>query len=174
MRYLTNQLGWQSDRLSERNWVDHQGEALSSQFCFGGSHGWQTPVGFRQVFASEPLTREMASSWLTRDSYTSLISGPDKWSDFLTELLGLAVPMHQFEDDNQDHRFLLGEGDIVLRVGYACAPALPDRWSKRYIEDLPQEELISLLKEEPDLLRFYLHFIREFKPGRSVAWDAGL
>ena len=174
MRYLTNQLGWQTNRLTDRTWVDHRGDTLDSKFSFGGSHDWQSPKGFRQMFASETLTVETASLWLARDQFTSLVSGAEAWTDFLSSLLGLDITMHRFIDDDPDRRFQLSEDDIVLRIGYACAANLPEKWGKRFIEDLPDRELIKLLEEEPDLIRFYLHFIRDFKPTGATQWDAGL
>lgn len=172
MRYLTNQLGWSSDALSINHWIDSQGNGLDSKFSFGANHNWQYPSGTTRLFASEELCIEQAKAWLKRDEFQSLVSGANEWSEFLSRLLATEITNFQAVEDTKPLR--IQKGDFVLRVGYACASKLPDKWSRNFIEDLPEKELIALLSCEPDLIRFYLHFLQEQSQRQPVYWDAGL
>lgn len=174
MRYITNQLGWQHDSFAYRTWVDHQGNSLAERFCFGGTHDWQAPSGKNSLFASEPLTIEMARSWIGRDQFISLVAGQDVWATFLSALLQVEVPKHQFDKDKPDHRFLISREDVVLRIGFKCTTHLPDKWHGQHIEDLNDSDLIGLLKYDQSLIRFYLHFVRDFNPASVIHYDAGL
>ena len=173
MRYLTNHLEWINDGFVSRTWYDHEGNALPERFSFGGSHDWQAVSGTDNLFCSDPYSLEMAKAWLSRDKFASLVTGHDQWTDFLSELLDLPVEKHLREED--DPKFVIKRGDVVLRVGHArIDQALDSKWSSRYIEQLPGPELIALLKEEPDLIRFHLHYLLEFNPATAIRWDAGL
>lgn len=174
MRYLTNQLGWIHDGFVSRDWVDHEGNGLMSRFSFGATHDWQAALGKNYLFAAEPLTLQMAQSWIQRDKFTSLISGDNRWAPFLSELLGLPVGRGVIAESEND-KFLLQTGDVVLRIGFAGNIQLPeDKWKARFTQDLSDCELFELLAEHPDLIRYYLHFIREFNPASAIRWDSGL
>lgn len=180
MRYLTNQLGWRHDTFAYRSWADHRGNQLGSHFCFGASHQWQSPNHELDLFAAEPLTIEMAKVWLGRDQYTSLISGHGNgagWLTLLSEHLDLAdLPEFEAIEDQKQTGFLLSDSDVVLRVGFSSTARVSTEVgdSQRFIDDLPEPELISLLNKEPHLLRFYLHFLRKLNPVSAIHWDAGL
>ncbi len=180
MRYLTNQLGWRHDPFAHRSWSDHQGNQLGSHFCFGASHQWQSPNFELDLFTAEPFTIEMAKAWLGRDQFTSLIidsgSGAD-WLALLSEQLELTdLPAFEAPEKMKQNGFLLCETDVVLRVGFSSTARVSgsSAHSQRFLEDLPEHELISLLSKEPHLLRFYLHFLRKFNPATAIHWDAGL
>ncbi|HMP50626.1 MAG TPA: hypothetical protein PKD05_03660 [Candidatus Melainabacteria bacterium] len=180
MRYLTNQLGWRHDPFAHRSWSDHKGNQLGSHFCFGASHQWQSPTFELDLFAAEPFTIEMAKVWLGRDQFTSLINGSGSsagWLALLSEQLELAdLRAFEFPEEQKQNGFLLSDTDVILRVGFSSTAQVSgsSAHSQRFIEDLPEHELISLLSKEPHLLRFYLHFLRKFNPATAIHWDAGL
>ncbi|HMO22240.1 MAG TPA: hypothetical protein PKC98_14890, partial [Candidatus Melainabacteria bacterium] len=82
----------------------------------------------------------------------------------------------EFPEEQKQNGFLLSDTDVILRVGFSSTAQVSgsSAHSQRFIEDLPEHELISLLSKEPHLLRFYLHFLRKFNPATAIHWDAGL
>ena len=174
MRYLTNQLGWIHDGFVHRDWVDHEGNGLMSRFSFGSTHDWQAPSGNANLFASEPVTAEMARLWIQRDQFTSLVSGDSRWTPFLSELLGVPVSPGEYPE-SEDDKFLIQPADVILRIGFAGNIKLTEeKWNGRFTQDLRDSELFELLQAEPELIRFYLHFVRKFNPAGAIKWDSGL
>jgi len=163
MRYLTNQLGWRSDRTRDNTWVNSEGSVLMPMFSFGGNHGFQAPAGRERLFATEPFTIEQAVSWLGREPFESLLSGNHRWCAVLSDALGMNIAMH--DPDKEPGSLRLGKGDFVLRVSY------PIELDEKSMSDAA---IMERLAADRNLLRFFLHFIAPFEPSRAQIWDAGL
>ncbi|MCA9801430.1 MAG: hypothetical protein KC777_05560 [Cyanobacteria bacterium HKST-UBA02] len=163
MRYLTNQLGWRSDRTRDNTWVNNEGSGLMPMFSFGGPHGYQAPVGRERLFATEQFSIEQAACWLDRGPFESLLSGNHQWCAVLSQALGMDIPMH--DPDKEPGSLRLGKGDFVLRVSY------PIELDEKGMSDAA---IMERLAADRSLLRFFLHFIAPFEPSRAYKWDAGL
>lgn len=163
MRYLTNQLGWRSDRSWDNTWVNSEGSSLMPMFSFGGHHGFQAPTGRERLFAAEPFTIEQAVSWLDREPFESLLSGHHQWCTLLASTLGMDIAMH--DPAKKPASLRLGKGDFVLRVSY------PIELDEKGMSDAA---IMERLAADRSLLRFFLHFIAPFEPSRAQVWDAGL
>lgn len=163
MRYLTNNLGWRNDPFVWNGWIGQDDADLESHFCFGGRHVWQAPVGQDRLFGTESLVLRQAQSWIKREPFESLVSGPSAWGVLMSEMLGVevsnCVPLAKDESGIR-----LSSLDVVLRLG--IAGGVPSGSS--------EADLISLLRREPDLATWHLHFIRAYHRPSFVAWDAGL